>query len=482
MFLLFFLSFSAIAKTNHLSQGLDFFNDEFIKSPKIKSLSEQLEASIVRSTTATKDRGFVISGSLTQQRSPNLSENQIQDAGGIYSTNQESLNSKLSLGLRDVGIFNSTEISLNNSWTTRQYQKISNQISTIDSYRDYSLSVSYDLVRGGYNDLNYLNNKITEKNELNNLLSSSNSIVRAYIDYRFQLLDIFSSYCKLMTSQEDLEIMKKVVNEITLSYQLKSTSYKNYLNVVDTFNFIQRNNISYDLSFQLNLQRMLAWSDITKEEWEKKINSHFTCPKQKNQFQDVIDIKKRKVSYINTILSRQARASLDSTQYTLNATRMNYQPSLRPYLQLGQEDSSGFNNRRFELGLQFSWDTPSKKNTGEIFAAGLNNRAAQNAIKYNEQFFNSNVNSFQISIEKYKQLLDLSLISFENSNSLIQLLEVQKSIGQVDSLSLSNAFTQRNQILNNLYDSLTNLEKTRQELVYLEEWKSVIALLGIEFK
>ena len=287
----------------------------------------------------------------------------------------------------------------------------------------------------------------------------------------------------MMTSSEDLQIMKKVVNEITLAYQLKSISYKNYLNVIDTFNFIQRNNISYDLSFQLNLQRMLTWSDITKEEWETKINQNFICPKKNEQFKKFIDNNQSlKAQYSHTLLSHQARANVDSTKYALNATRMNYRPSVKPYVQLGQEDSSGYYNKRIEVGVQFAWDTPSNKNSGEILAASLNNGAAHNNFKYNEQIFNSTVNSYQISIEKYKQLLDLSLSSFDNSNTLINLLEVQKTIGQVDSLSLSNAFTQRNQILNNLYDSLINLEKTRQELIYLENWKSVIGLFGIDFK
>jgi|GEM_PF-4302406 hypothetical protein len=483
MILLLLCSISAWSATNNLSQGLDLFNNEFINSPKVKSLSQQLEARIIRSTTASRDRGLTIIGSIGQQQSPNLSGSQLQDAGGIYSTNQGSLNSKLTLGLRNVGIFNSTEISFNNAWVTRNYQKSSNLINTVDSYRDYSMGISYDLVRGGYNDLNYLNNKVTEKTELFNLLNTSNSVVRTYLDYRFQLLDIFSSYCKLMTSNEDLQIMRKVVSEITLSYQLKSISYKNYLNVIDTFNFIQRNNITYDLSFQLNLQRMLAWSDVTKEEWEAKITNNFKCPKQNSQFREVIENHQNlKAHYSHTLLSHQARANLESTHYALNATRMNYRPSVKPYLQFGQEDSSGFNNRRLELGVQFAWDTPSSKNTGEILSANLNNGAAQNTVKNNEQIFNATVNSYQISIGKYKQLLDLSLSSFDNSNALINLLEVQKSIGQVDSLSLSNAFTQRNQILNNLYDSLINLEKTRQELIYLENWKSVIALFGIEFK
>jgi hypothetical protein len=73
-------------------------------------------------------------------------------------------------------------------------------------------------------------------------------------------------------------------------------------------------------------------------------------------------------------------------------------------------------------------------------------------------------------------------MSLENSNSLVQLLEVQKSIGQVDSVSLSNAYTQRNQILNNLFDSMINLEKTKLEVHYLKYWKDIVIRAGINIK
>jgi hypothetical protein len=92
------------------------------------------------------------------------------------------------------------------------------------------------------------------------------------------------------------------------------------------------------------------------------------------------------------------------------------------------------------------------------------------------------MSTLKITYERTKKLLNMTIQSLENSNSLIKLLEVQKSIGQVDSLALSNAFTQRNQILSTMFDSLVNLEKAHQEIYYAKNWKELTNKAGISLK
>jgi hypothetical protein len=65
---------------------------------------------------------------------------------------------------------------------------------------------------------------------------------------------------------------------------------------------------------------------------------------------------------------------------------------------------------------------------------------------------------------------------------LVKLLEVQKSIGQIDSVSISNAYTQRNGIRNSLYDSLTAIERDHMHWRALIDWKPILAKAGINLK
>jgi hypothetical protein len=149
---------------------------------------------------------------------------------------------------------------------------------------------------------------------------------------------------------------------------------------------------------------------------------------------------------------------------------------------MGQEDSAGYDNKTIAMGVSFAWDTPSEKNQGQVLGAYYKAGAGQLANVSNERQFESLIKTYNLRFGKNKELLTLSLMSLENSNSLVQLLEVQKSIGQVDSVSLSNAYTQRNQILNNLFDSMINLEKTKLEVHYLKYWKDIVIRAGINIK
>ena len=157
-------------------------------------------------------------------------------------------------------------------------------------------------------------------------------------------------------------------------------------------------------------------------------------------------------------------------------------PSVRPFLEFGQDNNAGYQDKSVAVGVTLNWDTPSVKNKGQVLGAHYNAGAARIANESNELQFVSQIRTYLVTFEKNKELLQLSIDSLENSNSLVKLLEVQKSIGQVDSLSLSNAYTQRNQIRNAIFDSMVNIEKTQQEIYYLKNWKELLVRVGIDLK
>jgi hypothetical protein len=465
-----------------LGATLDKNSDLFFKFPRIHQITQQLKASAVLSTTALNDRGLNISASVSKSTRPDIGAEELAQVG-VHRNSQTDLNTSLNLGLRNVGYFNSTQLQLNGAWANSEWQKLNNNIETIDSSKNYSLNLSYDIINGGYKDLRYLENKATERLEFSNLIGLTETLVRYYLDYRYQLLDIYSSYCKLKTSREDLEVMRKALEEIKLSYQLKSTSYKNYLNVMDTFNFVKRNNINYELNYEIFLQRLYFWSNLSIEEWKANFAASVTCPERKEQFSAFfINKPEEKPVYEETILGLRTKASGEAAQFTYLQVKQQIKPSVRPYLEFGQDNSAGYTDKSVAVGVTLNWDTPSVKNKGQVLGAHYNAGAAKIANESNELQFVSQIRTYLITFDKNKELLQLSIDSLENSNSLVKLLEVQKSIGQVDSLSLSNAYTQRNQIRNAIFDSMVNIEKTQQEIYYLKNWKELLVRVGIDLK
>ena len=482
LLLLTFLNASA-SIDSPLKQTLDKNSDVFFLFPRIRQITQELKASATLSSTATDDRGLNLSGSITRTKSPDIGQIQLINSGGVIRRSSNDLESSLSLGLKDAGHFNSTQLKLSTNWTKIGYQKIDSSTPSLDSTKNYSLNLSYDVIRGGYKDINYLSNKSTERTQFTALMSSVDNLVRNYLDYRYLLLDIYASYCKVLTSKEDLEVMKKAVQEIKLSYELKSVSYKQYLNVMDTYNFIQRNFTNYELNYEIFLQKVLFWADTPLDEWEASFVSTIQCPKDKKQFSSfLIQKPEERPIYTETTLGIQTRSAAEASQYSYMIAQQQIRPSVRPFVELSQNNFAGYQDKIFAVGVSVNWDTPSVKDKGQVLGSKYTAGAAQITNDVNERQFISQMKSYLVRFDKNKELLKLSIESLETSSSLVHLLEVQKSIGQVDTPSLSNAYTQRNSILNSIYDSMVNLEKTQQEIYYLKNWKELLSKAGISIR
>ena len=466
-----------------LRSSIEKHSESFFKFPRIRQITQQMRSSAAISASALEDRGLNLAGEIRRSNSPKLTSNDLVRAQGVYPITQSNLTSSLTFGLRNAGYLNSTQLELRSGWFSRDFQKLDSSFNTIDSFRDYSASLSYDVIKGGYTDPLYLNNRSTQQLQFSNLMSSTEQLVRSFLEYRSLLLDLYASYCKLKTSNNDLEILKRTEKEIKLSYQLKSTTYKQYLNVVDTVNFIERNNINYELNFKTNLQRLIFWSETDLEAWEKDFIANTNCPANTSEFSAFSSDRIEGLpSYKETILNLQTKAAAESAAYNYHSVKQQMRPSIRPFVEVGEEDSAGYKNQKISVGVNFNWDTPSQKTKAEVLGAFYSSEAAQIGNLSNERQFTSQMSTLKITYERTKKLLNMTIQSLENSNSLIKLLEVQKSIGQVDSLALSNAFTQRNQILSTMFDSLVNLEKAHQEIYYAKNWKELTNKAGISLK
>ncbi len=177
-----------------------------------------------------------------------------------------------------------------------------------------------------------------------------------------------------------------------------------------------------------------------------------------------------------------SRWELTSKEFQISIDKRSYIPSVRPFLGFLQNNSYGFQYNQVEAGISINWDAPGHKQTSSVAGDQLSYQSSKVGIESIRNQFTALYENTVTNLRVNTDLLKASWDSYLNSNSLVKLLEVQKTIGQIDAVSISNAYTQRNQTLNSMYDSMFAIDKDFARLDALVKWRTILAKAGFNLK
>jgi hypothetical protein len=458
----------------------------FLNYEKNQQILHSMRSLILQSQSILNDSWINVSADLNRSYGDELSPSSLSKAGGLYPELRDTLNTRLSLLPRNVGRFNSTRVDITLARTGSEYQILPGASAPNSTATAMELKFSYDVIKGGRQDPLYLQGQGQQAQLDANFYQLASSLVNNFFEYQEQILDLKAAYCKLELAKKDHTIVQKTAKEVEIAYQLKSTNYKQYLNIIDTKNFIERNLINYELQFE-NQKRILSlWQGKLAPEQLQAIVKDINCLMSEKDIREArtgISIKSRKKKDFKRTLDYQIiRKELAEKQFALKSNQVALLPELRPYISLSRENQVYDTDKRIAVGISVNWDVPGKFQKNIV-------KAGQHEIKSTSSKYEASSNQFFSDslvlanlIEKNKNLLELSLRSLENSDKLIKLLEVQKNIGQIDTVSLSNAYTQRNQILNSIFDSVIAIRKNFIRWKLQTEWKEFITKSGINIQ
>jgi hypothetical protein len=131
--------------------------------------------------------------------------------------------------------------------------------------------------------------------------------------------------------------------------------------------------------------------------------------------------------------------------------------------------------KKFELGVTMDWDVPYAYS----FATTKSEIANLNSFQY--QFKLSEKNYYnEVKNLNSRNLFLLTLIAnvkktVQINEEILKILSTQRSIGKTDSLSLTNAFLNKNDSLNQLYESNSEIIYNNAQYFYELSWSRFLA-------
>jgi hypothetical protein len=392
---------------------------------------------------------------------------------GLVETDLRTLNS---WNLKNELLYqprNSFEAALTANYSSSRFQEPTVYPASASPYT-LSLTVSYDLIRGGSSGLRESEERAAALEYSRTGAQREGDLLAERVRFLQSMTDLFMNECKIARVREAQTQVAETVKAARIQARTRTLSHKDLLNFVDLENTFARRMAEQEFNRSQLVERARGWGADALEAAQKLKTAGPDC---EPPVQDLIarstplidDKETRKlVEALPTF--QEANFSREASLARMRVARFANRVSLKPFIS-GELDRTEVSSRGLaagSAGLLFEYRIPGPRGDYELAAAESDLASSTHAVRRSALEGQARVLELQASLASQRNILAVLEKSLQNSNELIRTLQIQRSIGSVDSLNYATAFVNQLDAASALLDSWAGMEKSMVELKELQ--------------
>lgn len=387
----------------------------------------------------------------------------------IYNQNQKTLESSISYvpTSKSTPLLNGLESTFEHS-LSKSIDNTSTQFQNLglpkDEYSsDFNFKVQYNLINNGKNARSFISNKSFElinEAESSNILSeiNSNFITITNLIIRYQL-----QRCQIIASKISISQLSKIIKTMNIKYKANQIEKQQVLNLTTLKEGLE-------VSVLENQNNALALKNnilqLTKGGFEL---SDKNCKEMMTDKYLISSLKKTNQALSQDFAFKKLPESIvlkkeyDIKKQNIISKKQSLKPDINIYIKKSSinERISSIRTNNNEIGVELNWIIPEKRNYQELAQAKVNKYIALQNYLLAKNTFKNKVSYLRNQVQLITKQVQRIKKNIEINTKLLKILEIKKGIGQLDSLSIYNAFSQLNQSRLNFIEKISDLMMIR---------------------
>ena len=387
----------------------------------------------------------------------------------IYNQNQKTLESSISYvpTSKSTPLLNGLESTFEHS-LSKSIDNTSTQFQNLglpkDEYSsDFNFKVQYNLINNGKNARSFISNKSFElinEAESSNILSeiNSNFIIITNLIIRYQL-----QRCQIIASKISISQLSKIIKTMNIKYKANQIEKQQVLNLTTLKEGLE-------VSVLENQNNALALKNnilqLTKGGFElsdKNCKEMMTDKYLTNSIKKTSQALSQDFTFKKLPESIVLKKEYDIKKQNIISKKQSLKPDINIYIKKSSinERISSIRTNNNEIGVELNWIIPEKRNYQELAQAKVNKYIALQNYLLAKNTFKNKVSYLRNQVQLITKQVQRIKKNIEINTKLLKILEIKKGIGQLDSLSIYNAFSQLNQSRLNFIEKISDLMMIR---------------------
>lgn len=454
----------------------DLFN-LFLKSSPYLALREKAKAEWYVHQDVLRKSELSLSSRAYRKKAKDLATSEL-NLLGRYEKEDTLLNMTAEYRFKNSPILSSLALAASVDFHKYGYQTIDSSYKP-QSYdaKEFGLTLSYDLAKGGKNDFTYINSRIEKNIKARSYFENLNQLKANYISFLRQALTLTVVNCQNKNLENSLKAIENTLQIAEIGSQVGTYSYKDLLNVRSLKNIVENRKLLAEVNYQTNLQKISLYGEeaqsfLTKTLIDDKFCQTFLGQRANNSNQ-VVELDRANKVFFKTLPSKILNHSISESRNKLNLTQVNRRPAVRPYVKntAANENILGVEEKKIEVGITMDWDVPFAYSFATTRSEIATLNSLQTQMKLTETNYYNDVKNLNSRSNFLLKLIANVKKTVEINDEILKILSTQRSIGKTDSLTLTNAFLNKNESLNQLYESNSEIILNNAQYFYEISWK-----------
>jgi hypothetical protein len=441
-----------------------------------KAIQNEMLASEILQKNVFRKFKFNLFSELTRDRGDELSESSLNRVGRY----DEALSS-LTVG----GNYRFVNSPILSSLTFESRYKIEKSDYTLadqtyatpsDNASQFDFTVSYDLLRGGGRESQYLSSAVEQGQLKSNVFQSLKGQTDGYLSFLEAAYRAMVTYCSLKNFDKSLEEIEKTEKVFQIGSQVGTYAYKDYLNVKSLKGVVRGAKLNLVVELQNQIQNFFLFGSEAKKKLEELLTSDSVCENYLGLGASTTNLipssRSSSEKFQKTIAAKVVTSQIESTTSRVKLAQMNLLPSLTPFFTLSRsrEQTLDVEDRRVAVGIRVDWDVASQYGSASATSELYNLTRLGTRYRLSEYEFENKIKNLRQRNENIHNQIENVTALIQINDELLNILKTQRSIGKIDSLSLTNAYLNRNQSLSQLYELNAQMMLNNFKYKYTFEW------------
>ena len=308
------------------------------------------------------------------------------------------------------------------------------------------LTLAYDLTRGGTDGPAKTIERINASRATRSLHGFRQRLVDLQVELQGLLTDVYVTECRLRRLEDLRGAVAETVETGKLLLDTKTISYKDYLNFVDLDNAFRRRIVGLESEQRALVERLERWGPRVVAATRELREQEPDCAPDVSAVidrADSLDLARRRREEVAGGLPSvtAASAAVTTAKLDLHLERQDQKPSVVVFLQTEVSRVPPVDRTLGSItaGMSFSWEVAGAR--GDL-AIQTDRKALLAADARREEVLVDNVTRINTLIAENHSQKDVFAViekSLDTSRELLKVLDAERSIGLVDSLSYTNA-------------------------------------------
>lgn len=371
-----------------------------------------------------------------------------------------------------------SSLTFDSSYTIEktQYQLADPSLATpSENARQFDFTISYDLLRGGSRETQYLSSAAEEGQLQSNLYESYKGQREGYLSFLESAYRIMVTHCSLKNLDKSLIEIEKAETVFQLGSQVGTYAHKDYLNVKSLKRLVQGAKLNLGVELQIQKQNYTLFGSDAKKKMDELLSTENLCDSYLGLGADTrngIPATTKREEFNKTIDANIVSSQIQSSKNRVKLAQMNLRPSLTPFMTLSRsrEQTVDVEDRRVAVGVRVEWDVASPYGSASATSELYGLRRLGTRYRLSERDFQNTIQNLRQRNEYVRSQIENVTATIQINDELLNILKTQRSIGKIDSLSLTNAYLNRNQSLNQLYDLNAQMMLNNYKYKYTFDW------------